>query len=112
MLKVLLIPAEAEKPVEVKEIGDDLLTAFQSLVDGDIEAIGLNEPPAVMYMNEEGKLRGLPYNDRATVLLWQCSPAFRNRDFIAGACLIVGLPDDNGNDTDCPEEYRALAGVV
>lgn len=58
--------------------GDGLeLDVLQDIVEGDIETVGTILAPGwaqekgvtpVLIINEEGKLRGLPYNDAATVM--------------------------------------------
>lgn len=58
-IKVLVV--EPIKPCRVEEIGDSL-EAMQAVVGGYIEEVTpFNEAVAIV-CNEEGKLRGLPYN--------------------------------------------------
>jgi len=62
-------------------------------VGGFIEAVYLNG--AVGYVNEEGKIFGLPNNVHATKLAHN-HEAIYNDDYIAGNMLIVGNCDDEG----------------
>lgn len=84
-------------PMTVKVIEiDDVLEAYQGLVDGYIEVVyakGLRRYAAAMVVNEEGVLKDLPCNPVASVLYG---------DYIAGDVVIVGV---SGPDfTDVPLE--------
>lgn len=57
-----------------------------------------------MYLNEEGKLSGLPVNVTATALTRDLLPAY---DVIVGDVILLGPPDDEGNDTDALIEVGA-----
>ncbi|MDR6200728.1 hypothetical protein QE374_002637 [Microbacterium sp. SORGH_AS428] len=60
-------------------------------------------------MNEEGLLRGLPFNRRATFLWWFHVPSARNEARLVGDALLVGLPEGDGEATDLPDAaLRAL----
>ena len=75
------------------EIGSDL-ASFQAVVGGYIEGVLGNV--ATMYVNEEGLLRALPANPIAT----QFAQFILGRNVILyGTALILGPPDDEGNDT-------------
>ena len=63
------------------------LRAFQNLVGGNIEAVGLFDEPATIICNEEGLIGGLPIN----LLINHC-PIF-------GQVVIVGV---------CGEEFCSL----
>lgn len=47
-----------------------------------------------MYLDEEGKLKGLPLNPLASILYGHPT------DRIVGDVVVVGPPDVNGDDTD------------
>ena len=64
------------------------LAALQMHVGGWIEAI--QGPHWTMYVNEEGLLHGLPPNPQASRLAGVP---------LVGACVLVGEPDREGNDT-------------
>lgn len=58
---------------------------------------------------EEGLLRGLPFNRRATFLWWFHVPRARDQARLVGEALLVGFPDEAGEMTDLPDvALRAL----
>jgi hypothetical protein len=61
------------------------LRAIQDAVGGDIEAVGVRRGTQVMYINEEGKILGLPLNRAATVLARDAIPA---GDYIVGDVVV------------------------
>jgi hypothetical protein len=95
----ILIPVEGPVvPITVQSLDD-----YQSAVGGDIEALELSGG-ATMYLNDAGKLDGLPLNPRATQL-----SHLMPRDWIVGPVLILGPVDGNGDDTDLPDGWPASA---
>lgn len=75
------------------------LEDYQDAVGGLIEAVEFNigneasgDHYLTMYLNEEGKIFGLPTNDVAT----QFTTLFEGY-YIAGDVVIIGLPDEEGN---------------
>lgn len=55
-----------------------------------------------IYLNEEAKFANLPQNSIITRFAHEhgmISP----HDYVAGDCVVVGPPDDEGFDTDLPE---------
>ena len=72
---------------------ENTLEALQAAVDGYIEAVTLVPGKAVMIVNEEGLLRGMPYNAFATLI------AAKN---IVGPALVVGV--DGEEFTDIPTD--------
>jgi hypothetical protein len=103
----LLIPVEG--PVEELHIyGPDgaSLRQLQEAVGGYIEAVDLPDfirdaRRAVCYVNEEGKLTGLPFNGRATDLLVP-GVGLMWGDSIAGPMVVCGFDADDGSNTDIP----------
>ena len=73
---------------------DGSLLSFQEIVGGYIE--GVFNPDYVAYVNEEGLIRGLPYNEAATDFI---SRGFIYRLHLVGPVVIVGAGDSEGNDT-------------
>ena len=84
-MKALKIEGCTVVPVNI----ENTLDALQAAVDGYIEAVTLVPGKAVMIVNEEGLLRGMPYNAFATLI------AARN---IVGPALIVGVDGDEFTD--------------
>lgn len=86
--------------VEVKRFAMTL-ESIQQAVGGLIEGISDPDPSWFAYCDEEGKLKDLDVNIKATALARQLG--WRSRDIISGPVLFVGPPDERGNDTDAPE---------
>lgn len=105
-MKVLYVPANIAEPMEVREI-EPTLDGMKALVGGWLEVVGLTNPVGTLYLDEEGKLKRLPFNQRATAIAQQRNAMFL--DFIAGDAFISGPPDREGNETECPAEYLELA---
>jgi hypothetical protein len=75
-------------------------TQLSARLQGYYETIPL--PDAVGWVNEEGKLRGMPRNDRATHI---ASLALFAYDWIAGDMIVTGGADPNGDVTDLAEAW-------
>lgn len=105
LIKIVVIPADSSQAVEVREI-EATPEVMGGIVGGWLEVVGLTGPLASLYINEEGKLRRLPLNQRATALVQRHNAMLG--DFIVGDVFIAGPPDLEGNDTDAPEEYQRL----
>lgn len=73
-------------------------------VGGLIEAAPTDES-LTLWVNEEGKLHGLPLNPLGHALwgevdIYGCIAA---GDWVAGPCVITGPPDGDGNNTAVPD---------
>lgn len=79
------------KEIDLKE-GDSQLSVLQNAVGGLIEAVDLGDS-LTMWVNEEGKLNGLPINAIAT-LLWEKHFGFT--DVIVGDVIFTGGTGDEG----------------
>lgn len=66
MVRGIVIPADAEKPLEQRDFAQ--LEDYQAAVDGWIEAVDIHGLGVTVYVNEEGLLRHLPPNSRASCL--------------------------------------------
>lgn len=108
MLTAIVIPADPAEPARLEQLDKRDVDAFQALVGGHLQVLNLERPAATMYLNDEGKLDGLPFNPRATALLWTHNSAFRREDIIAGDAFILGVPDRHGDDTTAPTELVDL----
>lgn len=60
---------------------------FRDAVDGYIEMVSLMGTQLTMYINEEGKLEGQPFNEKATAIFRE---KFKTPDYIAGNAIFVG----------------------
>jgi hypothetical protein len=94
---------QTDGTVERREI-EPTLDTFSQIVGGWIEAVS-GRGGWMGYLNEEGKLDGLPPNPNGEQFLrthgWQGSMW----DVIVGPLVIVGKPDRHGNDTSLDEHF-------
>ncbi len=88
-MQALVITAEGE----VKELDRISLNDLQSAVGGWVQAIDLEEN-LTMWLNEEGKLMGLPHNTTAQKL-WD-KAFWTGSDFIVGDVVLTGGTDEEG----------------
>lgn len=84
-MKALKLEGRTHETVEV----ENTLEALQAEVGGYIETVRLRVDNAVMIVNEEGLLLGLPYNAAASALAGQP---------IVGTALVVGVDGDGFTD--------------
>jgi len=86
--------------IEVIDIGDNALGKLQGAVGGYVQAIDLSDT-VTMWLNEEGKLTGLPHN-----LLGQMhwDKAFGpDTDTVMGDVVFTGGVDDEGDTVGLTE---------
>lgn len=95
-MKALLINDRSIEKVEI----ENTLKALQEAVDGYIETVTLIGGYAVMIVNEEGMLRGMPSNLTASAV------AARK---IVGPALVVGVDGDEFTDVPKDIEQRIKA---
>lgn len=105
MPRALVIPAEGE--IEVRDV--DGLAAIQELVGGFIEGVQFERIPGVGFINEEGKLHGLPPNFLATLL---CGAKIFPSDYIAGTLVVFGGYDAEGNETAVTDETVEYVNTI
>lgn len=77
------------------------LKYLKDVVGGYIEAVYLTNGQ-VMFVNEEGKLKGLPINEAATIIIRSMGRFYPSNEYIAGDAIIV-TPEEAG-EKDTPEE--------
>jgi Domain of unknown function (DUF3846) len=95
----------------------DSLDWLQSLVGGWVEPVTLNPAHAEGFINETGKLEGLPPNEPATAFwqqqLGETDFASMANDYIPGNLVVVGPLDLDGETTgissDFEERLRSFA---
>jgi hypothetical protein len=102
-MKALLVTPENEIQVLDKEF--DLKT-IQSYIGGWIEVVnfGPDNPHFFAYIDEEGKLKGLPVNETVTDFWYNSGQRVMLGDVIVGNVLFFGQVDDEGNDTEVPQD--------
>jgi hypothetical protein len=108
MVTAIVIPVDLDEPVRQQQLNNSDLDAYRQIVGGHLQVVNLIQPPASLYLNEEGKLEGLAVNLRATALLWVHNGAYRERDVVVGPAFIVGPPDRRGDDTSAPDDLLEL----
>jgi hypothetical protein len=93
--------------VEVITLTLDLGTQINDIVGGYFECITLRTEHGEfdMWLNEEGKLNGLPINHYATELFHMY---FSNADVIVGNVLLTGGVDRDGNTLGLSQEQVNL----
>lgn len=84
-MKALKLEGKAHEVIEI----ENTLEALQKVVGGYIETVRLRIGNAVMIVNEEGLLLGLPYNTVASGFAGQP---------IVGTALIVGVSGEEFTD--------------
>ncbi|QZY52859.1 DUF3846 domain-containing protein [Leucobacter tenebrionis] len=109
MVKGIYVPVDESEPLEQREFAT--LDDYQAAVDGWIEAVDVPSLGITIYVNEEGLLRHLPFNPRASFLWWFHVPG-AHQAMLVGNAVIVGLPDENGDSTDMPREVVDLLTVA
>ncbi len=110
MVSGLEIPADPDEPI--REIRVESLEDYQAVVDGWIEPVDVPALGVTVYVNEEGLLRSLPFNNRAAFLWWFHVPEVRHRAMLVGSALVVGAPNRAGENTDIPTDVaRTLTRV-
>ena len=103
-MKVAIISAEGD--LRFEDVAGIDLAYLRNQVAGHIEALRIPGTGITFYLNEDGKLLGLPVNARAGAI------ARRNRavsftDAIVGNVVVVGPADKHGDDTGLSEEQIA-----
>ncbi|MFB8776850.1 DUF3846 domain-containing protein [Streptomyces broussonetiae] len=108
MITAIVLPADLRTPIRTVELDKRDLNAYRGLVGGPLEIITFERPEATLYLNDEGKLEGLPLNQRATLMASVHNSAFRGRDVIVGDAFLVGPADRHGDDLSVPKELVTL----
>jgi len=103
MMKVVVIPASEEFEAYSTEVESVEYKFLSDKVGGMIEVVGFRDDQASMYLNEEGKILGMPRNPRATSLAKRHG-AISLMDYIAGDAVVVGPVDEDGEDTGLEQE--------
>ncbi|MCC4907758.1 DUF3846 domain-containing protein [Microbacterium sp. cx-59] len=106
MVRALRIPVDPDEPIT--EVQVESLEDYQGIVGGYIEPVDIPALGVTVYVNEEGLLRQLSLNSRATFLWWYFVPEARQKAMLVGPALVVGLPNRNGESTDIPGEATEL----
>lgn len=102
-LRAIIIDPK-KREVRQERVGNTL-EALQAAVGGDIQVLGVPcLGPDQIYCDEEGKLKDHWGDTNGSFIL-----RTREHDPFHGTCLILGPPDNQGNDTETtwsPEEIE------
>jgi hypothetical protein len=94
-----LLPVDGPPVLVTPANGDSFsLVELQGFVGGYIEGIRLPDNQW-MFVNEEGKLHGLPYNPFATHVFKTLRPAMIFDDYIVGPAIICTTQEAGGDDS-------------
>lgn len=102
----VVIPVLESEPLFTITVND--YKDYQKVVEGTFQILDLDEPPASLFVNDEGKNLSFPMNRRATLLLWVHNPAFFQRDVIAGPALLIGAANAQGITQGVPDALYDL----
>lgn len=108
MITAIQIPYDENSPLKRVEIDAEDYEALSGSVGGSYEVLNLGTPPASIVSNEGLMLWELPYNTRATLLLWLHAKAIRGRHHVNGNALVTGMPDERGVLQSVPDELMKL----
>lgn len=105
MVRGICLPADDREELVVRDFAN--VEGYIRCVDGFIDAVDVPNLGVTIYVNEEGLLRRLPFNSRASFLWWYEVPAARE-SLLVGDAVIVGWPGADGESTDVPESLLRL----
>lgn len=101
MVQGIIIPADNTAPLTSATL--DSLEDYQRAVGGWIAAVDIPDLGVTMYVNEEGLIRDLPFNRRAT-FLWRFHVPQARDARLVGDVAVVGLTNDEGENAELPIE--------
>lgn len=104
----IVIPADSEPLHEEYLERRDELKQLQTFVGGWIEAVEGANGSLTFWVNEEGKLNGLPFNARATSMWWQSWPEIAGLDVLCGDVVLTGGADSNGDTLSLPACFKPV----
>lgn len=106
MVQGIIIPAVDSEPLVGAEFAK--LEDYRRVVGGWIEAVDIPDLNSTIYVNEEGQLRRLPFNRRATFLWWLHVPSSRGCARLVGNAVLVGGVNSAGDSSDLPPAISKL----
>jgi Domain of unknown function (DUF3846) len=104
VITILYVPMY--DPAQTREI-EPTLDILQGLVGGNIQVISGQDWSA--YLNEEGKVDGLPVNPLATLLASGLGWTWLPGDILVGPVVFCGPVDDDGAVTSVTARVLELA---
>lgn len=106
MVTGIVIPHETRVAVFEHQFG--VLADYQAAVGGYIEPIYVAAAQLTIFANEEGKVRQLPVNRRATCMWWLLRPDMRGVDVLVGDVALIGSKRGHGSSTELPADLTKL----
>lgn len=105
MITYMVLPARLDLPTHISQCSfEESFDVIRIVVGGWIELVRLEFGD--MYINEEGKIDGLPVNARASQLAWT-QGAIAEDDCIVGNAILFGKGNEFGEETSITPECRA-----
>ncbi|MFF2534471.1 DUF3846 domain-containing protein [Streptomyces cyaneofuscatus] len=108
MITGILLPCEEEQPIKLIEFDAENPTTIREMVGGTFEAFNLDTPSASILANDKAMLWSLPFNHRATVLLWLHAKGLRGQAYVSGDAVLTGVRDKRGRTKSVPDELATL----
>ena len=105
MVTGIVIPHETNRALQKVEF--EGLTDYQTAVGSYIETVKMDGHELVIVADEDGKVKQLPINRRATCLWWLLNPVEIGGDFLVGDVVILGA-GRAGSMNDVPASLAAL----
>ncbi|MCA1602653.1 MAG: hypothetical protein LC776_13745 [Acidobacteria bacterium] len=103
MINAVVIPVDLEHPLRRVQIDPHDFAAYQGLTGGNMQAHELRNPSMRLYSNG---VSITPLNIRAMLVAWVHNGELAYKTMIAGQVILTG--NDEGHDTDVPEEIMEL----
>lgn len=99
---VMAMTVSVDGNIVVKKINGDL-KSLNDEVGGHIELVRLFDGDVSMYINEEGKLKGLPHNVMASMIAF--NSGLSRGDFIVGNAVFLGRGTPDGLETSIDPDF-------
>lgn len=99
-----IVIIKTDGTVEARELSGDMTADFnliQGVVNGYVERAPIANYTQLMWVNEEGKIQGLPHNPKAQ-RLWDTAWG-EGSDYIVGNVVITGDDTEEGETGKLPE---------
>lgn len=113
MRNALVITAEGfVHGIDLGETSNDEYEAIRKAIGGGmVQCVPLSDSGLLLWCDDEGKLKGLPYNDKATAV-W--TRYWGNTDIMVGDIVVTGDLDWDSELTNglTPEQVIELEKVV
>lgn len=84
------------------------LQRLQALIGGWVEAVSSSDGRVTFWVNEEGKIKGLPVNELATAFWWALCPEAVDVDTLCGTVVITGGFGPDGETLGVPDDVAKM----